>query len=385
MLAIEIWFWVLVGVLVYLYVGYPLVLLLFCGIRRRKGSIAPGYAPSVSLIIAAYNEEAVIAEKIENSLALDYPGEKLEIIVFSDASSDRTDDIVTRFADRGVKLLRIEGRKGKTHCQNEAVRVAQGEVLVFSDANSMYEPQAIHKLVQHFADERVGCVSGELRYHSGEEAVEGERTYWRYEQLLKKLESSVSSLVGANGSVYAIRRSLYRPLRATAASDFVEPLKIVQERRQVVYEPAAVAWESTAEGASAEYRRRVRIVGQAVRSLLEDRYLLLLVNPLRYGVFALQLSSHKILRWLSGLFLILALALNIPLVGYSLVYAITMAGQGLFYLLAAWGLAYEVSQKRAAPRLPHIAYYFCLSCYGMLRGVLDGVLERSAATWTPSR
>jgi cellulose synthase/poly-beta-1,6-N-acetylglucosamine synthase-like glycosyltransferase len=185
MLLVKVIFWVALSLLLYLYFGYPLLLGLVAFFRRNLRRLDNAYKPTVSLIIAAYNEEGVISEKIENSLGLDYPQEKLDIIVFSDASTDRTDEIVKSYADQGVKLLRIEGRKGKTYCQNEAVQITKGEILVFSDANSMYALDAIQKLARHFADERVGCVSGELRYRGGGEAVEGERTYWEYDLYLQ--------------------------------------------------------------------------------------------------------------------------------------------------------------------------------------------------------
>jgi len=353
--------------------------------RGGVPKVDSNYLPTVSLIIAAYNEEAVIGKKVENSLRLDYPKDKLEIIVFSDASTDRTDEIVKGYADRGVKLLRIEGRKGKTYCQNEAAKVAQGEILVFSDANSMYEPDAIRKLVRHFADERVGCVSGELRYRDGEKGVEGERVYWGYEQTIKRLESRISSLVTANGSIYAVRKSLYEPLQADAISDFIEPLKIVGRGYRVIYEPEAIAWETTAKDPKKEFRRRVRIVTRSVHSLLRDRSLLSLLDPVKYGMFSIQLWSHKVLRWFSGLFLLFIFAFNIPLLGQGSVYMIIMAGQVVFYLLALWGFLTEAVLKRQALKIPHVVYYFLLSCCAMLKGVYDGLRGHTMVTWQPSR
>ena len=378
-------FWTVVFAIFYVYFGYPLLLGAVSFFHRKRLVLDETYRPTVSLIIAAYNEEVVIGEKIKNSLLLDYPKDKLDIIVFSDASDDRTDEIVKSYADQGVKLLRIEGRKGKTYCQNEAAKIAKGEIIVFSDGNSMYEPDAIQKLVRHFADERVGCVSGELRYQSGAGAVEGERTYWAYDQILKQLESKVSSLVGANGSIYAVRRKLFRPLPPGTAEDLVRPLQIVQEGHRVVYEPEAVTWENTAQDASMEFQRRARIVTQSVRSLLDNRTLFHLFNPFCYGMFSIQLWSHKVLRWLSGILLLLIIALNIPLVGHGWIYEATMAGQVAFYLLALWGFTSEKVLKRQAPKLPHVAYYFLLSCYAMLKGVYYGLRGRTMVTWQPSR
>lgn len=391
MIVEKVIFWIAAVGLFHIYFGYPLLLGLLILFRRSrvKMKMDETYQPTVSLIVVAYNEERVIGQKIENSLKLNYPKEKLEIIVFSDASTDRTDEIVQSYADKGVKLLRIEGRKGKTYCQNEAVEMATGKVVVFSDANSMYEPDAISKLVRHFADDRVGCVSGELQYRSEtngrQEGVKGEKIYWRYEQLLKRLESKVSSLIGANGAIYVVRKSLYAPLQADTISDFVEPLKIVQKRYKVLYEPEAVVWETTGEDPEKEFRRRIRIVTRSVYSLLRDRSLLGLLNPFRHGIFSLQLWSHKVLRWLSGAFLLLVLLLNIALVGQGLVYTVFMAGQTTFYLLAFWGFLGEIILHRPPLRVPHTAYFFLLSCYAMLKGVYLGLRGRTVVTWKPSR
>ena len=385
MQELQVFFWWTIFLVVYIYFGYPFLLGFLALFRRGQVKIDEVYEPTVSLIIAAYNEEAVIGKKVENSLELDYPKDKLEGIVFSDASTDRTDEIVKGYADQGIKLLRIEGRKGKTYCQNEAVQIAKGEILVFSDANSIYEPDAIKKLVPHFADEHVGCVSGELRYRGGGEAVEGERTYWQYDQSLKRLESKVSSLVTANGAIYAVRKNLYEPLQADAISDFIEPLKIVQKGYRVLYEPKAVAQETTAKDPKKEFQRRVRIVTRSVHSFLRDKSLLSLLNPLQYGIFSIQLWSHKILRWLSGILLLLILAFNIPLVGHGWVYSVLLAGQVAFYLLALWGGISEGVLKQQPLKLPHVAYYFLLSCYAMLKGVYYGLRGHTMITWQPSR
>jgi len=383
MVAIRIVFWSVVFLLFYIYFGYPLLLYLLSLFRRSRVRTDETYRPIVSLIIAAYNEEAVIGEKIENSLQLDYPKDKLEIIVFSDASTDRTDEIVKSYADQGVKLLRIEERKGKTYCQNEAAKIAQGKILVFSDANSMYEPNAVRKLVRHFADERVGCVSGELRYRSDKGSVEGERTYWKYEQTIKRLESRVSSVVGGNGSIYAVRQELFESLPSDALEDFVRPLRLVQKGYRVIYEPNALNWETAAPNPSREFQRRVRIVTRSVYSLFRDKALRTLLNPFRYGIFSVQLWSHKVLRWFSGLFSLLMFTLNIFLLEQGTMYTVTMAGQGAFYLLAFWGFISETALNRRAPKLPHIAYYFCLSCYAMLKGVYNGLRGRTIVTWQP--
>ncbi|MBA7687063.1 hypothetical protein ES703_95523 [subsurface metagenome] len=240
----EIFFFILLGIIIYAFVGYLFLLIILSTIIPRKVSKNERDDIYVSIIIAAYNEENVISAKITNMLQLDYPAEKIEIIVASDGSTDRTDEIVRSFADRGVFLYRIEGRKGKTEAQNQAVRIAKGDIIIFSDANALYRSDAIRKIVQNFNDECVGGVCGNLNYSKSDSHKEnGESVYWKYENYLKQKESSLSSVLGANGSIYAIRKNLYVPLPPYLISDFVEPLKIVEQCYRVVYEKDAISRE----------------------------------------------------------------------------------------------------------------------------------------------
>jgi len=377
--------------LFYIYFGYPILLLLFSAFsKNRKQSFNAKYQPTVSLIIAAYNEEKVIEEKIKNSLAIEYPNDKLEIIVFSDSSIDSTDEIVKQYKNAGIKLFRIEGRRGKTFCQNEVVKLANGEILVFSDANSMYQTDAIKKIVRYFSNENIGCVVGELRYGnkqtgSGHNLVEGENIYWKYDKILKGLESKISSVVTGNGAIYGIRKSAYVPLEDNINSDFIEILRIVANHYRVIYEPEAVAWESTAENSQKEFRRRTRIVTGSMISIIKDKNVHPLLNPFASGIFAIQLLSHKVLRWFSGVFLILIFLLNILLLGNGIFYTLTMWGQAIFYLFAFWGFMNEQVLLKKAPKIPHVAYYFCLSCFAMLSGVMDALRGREIISWNPER
>ena len=348
------------------------------------------YRLKVSLIIAAYNEERVIEKKIKNSLALDYPKDKLEIIIFSDSSVDKTDEIVKQYKDSGIKLYRIEGRRGKTFCQNEVVKLAEGEILIFSDANSMYQTNVIKKMIPYFSNDNIGCVVGELRYENKKtdkksKHVEGENIYWKYDKILKMLESKISSVVTANGSIYSIRKSAYVPLEANMNSDFIEILRIVARHHKVLYEPQAVAWESTAENSQMEFRRRIRIVLGSMSSIIKDKNIHHLLNLFSAGIFAIQLLSHKVLRWFSGVFLILIFLLNILLLGNGIFYSLTMWGQGIFYLFAFWGLMSEQVLSKKAPKIPHVAYYFCLSCFAMLSGVMDALRGKEIISWEPER
>lgn len=386
MFVVKVLFWFSLLIFVYVCLGYPLLLALI--IKMKKNHLIQNkeeFLPSVTLIIAAHNEETIIAEKLNNSLQLDYPREKLEIIVFSDASSDNTDNIVKEYATFGVRLIRIEGRKGKTYCQNETVKLSNSDILIFSDANSIYNLDSIKKLVQYFKDPAVGCVSGELRYRDRNDGVTGERAYWRYESTIKRLESRVTSPVGANGAIYAVRRDIYEPLRPDVISDFVEPLMIIRKGYQVIHEADAVAWENTAQTIESEFRKRVRIVSRTVHSLIRQPGLLSLLNPFRYKFFAVQIWSHRILRWLSGVFILIASILDLFLLKQGKIYQVCFVCQTSFYCLAFWGLIGEKFFKKKTPRFPHVAYFFCLSCWAMFLGMLRGIRGTAPVVWSPSR
>ena len=380
-------FIILIFILFYIYFGYPILLLLLSKFKKNDVEINEKYFPSVSLIIAAYNEEAVIKDKIENSLKLEYPKDKLEIIVFSDSSTDRTDEIVKSYEKEGVKLIRIEGRKGKTICQNEVVKLAKGEISVFSDANSMYEPAAIKKIVRNFYSEKIGCVVGELKYGvlNSTNIVKGENVYWNYDKILKKLESKICSVVTGNGAIYGLRKSIYVPLERNMISDFIEPLEIFKKGYKIVYELEAVAWENTAENSRKEFGRRIRIVTRSACSLLKNKSIRELLNPFCYGIFSVQLLSHKVLRWFSGALMILIFLLNILLLDKGTFYNLTMLGQGIFYMFALWGFINEIWLKRKSAKILHVAYYFCLSCVAMLYGMINAFRGKEMVTWETVR
>jgi len=238
----EISFFGALGVIAWVYIGYPVVLGVVATMRRRPVH-RRAIEPRVSLIICAYNEERDIRRKLEETLACDYPADRLEVIVASDGSTDRTDEIVREFAPR-VRLLRVEGRGGKTLAQNAAVAAARGDILVFSDVTTVYEPGTIRALVENFADPSVGCVGGDLHYlkEARNPSAEGRALFWGYERQLRIWESQVHSIIGVAGCVYAMRRSLYQPLDAGAISDFIQPGKVTERGHRTVLEPAGIAY-----------------------------------------------------------------------------------------------------------------------------------------------
>ena len=283
------------AILVQAYAGYPLSLLLLSILLGRRSRHAVGeHLPTVALVISAYNEGSVLRRKIENSLALDYPGDRLEIVVVSDGSTDDTEAIVRAAGDPRVSLRAFRGRRGKVACLNEVLPTLRSEVIVMSDANSIYEPQSLRLLVRHFADPRVGCVCGRLRYHNprGLSAGRGERVYWAYEGLIKRLESSLGSLLGANGAIYAYRRDLFRPVDPLMFCDDVIPVRIALEGWLTIYDPQAACLEE-AVGEEVERRRRARHASFGMRSMLS-----LAAAGLRRGraLLVYQCLSHRILR-----------------------------------------------------------------------------------------
>jgi cellulose synthase/poly-beta-1,6-N-acetylglucosamine synthase-like glycosyltransferase len=374
-------FWILLALVVYVYAGYPLLLWLLRTLRGLRPVAVADIEPPVTLVISAYNEEAVIGAKLDNSLALDYPRQRLQVMVVSDACGDRTDDIVRSYADRGVTLLAMSERGGKTLGLNAAVAAATGEIIVFSDANAMYGRDVVRMLVRNFADAEVGAAVGESTYVDPE--VESERSeglYWRYETAIKRLESEVGSVVGGDGAIYAVRRALYQPMRADALSDFVNPLQVVRGGHRCVYEPAARSYERAADDFGKEFRRKVRIVNRAWRALWRLRDLM---NPWRHGLFAWQLFSHKLLRWLVPALLAVLFGATVAVAGQGAIYTLALAGQVAFYSLA--GLGYLLRRRPSMPSLLSIPYYFCLVNVASALGILDAFRGKTYTTWATPR
>jgi cellulose synthase/poly-beta-1,6-N-acetylglucosamine synthase-like glycosyltransferase len=371
-LIVSVWF---VG---YIYFGYPILLKLLVSVRGKRTVARREIEPQISLLISAYNEAAVIARKLENALKLDYPADRLEIVVVSDGSTDGTDEIVRGFAARGVKLVRQEPRQGKTAGLNHAVPALTGEIIVFSDANAMYDVSALRMLARNFADPGVGCVTGEARYLAGAGAASdlGERVYWDYEMQIKRLETALGSMVGGDGAIYAIRRALWQPLPPNAINDFLNPLQIVAAGWRAIYEPAAVCYEETAGRMKAEYRRRIRIVSRSWRAVFQAREVL---NPLKVGIFAWSVLSHKVLRWFTGVFIGLGIASGTALaIEYS--NRISPLVWGALAAAAAVTLLFRTSRRAVA-----MLAYFALINAASVIGVLKGTFGSVSGVWATPR
>jgi len=375
----ETLFWVSAFFVLYPYVGYPLALWLaglFAPARVPPGELEEW--PVVTLLIAVYNEEAVIAAKLENSLALDYPRDRVEIVVASE-STDGTNAIVESYGGHGVRLCAFSQRRGKPALLYSTVPLARGEIVVFSDANAFYEPQALKKLVRHFADPRLGCVSGRLVYRTAAGAAAGESLYWRYEQWVKRLESRLGALLGANGSIFALRKSLYRPLDEVRGDDFELPVRALLEGFTVILEPEARSWEDGSASVRAEFRRHVRIVSWFLESAIQLFREAWRRRRLRLGW---QIVSHRLLRWTAPHFLLLLLAASVLLEGE--LYRVALAAQLGFYAAALLGWRLD-ARRSALPAWLRLPYYFCALHAAVLVGFWRGVSLPPAAAWEKVR
>ena len=380
-LTAEMIVWLSAAALFYTYAGYPLLLSLVSTLRPRKVR-AGEFEPTVSIIITAYNEERALRAKLENTLTLDYPHELLEIIVASDCSTDRTDEIARKFAARGVRLCRQPQRSGKTAAQNAAVEQARGEIILFSDATSFYQPNVVRALMPNFADQTVGCVAGRLIYVDPSESRvgRGARSYWNYETFLKKHESRACSLMGASGCLYAVRRSAYVPLDHEACSDFIIATKMVEQGLRAVYEPNAICTEETNRRADKEMKMRVRVIAQTFTDLWRHRAML---NPFRSGFYAVQLLSHKVMRYFVPFFLMAIFAASAILTPGFLIYRIMFAAQLAGYACAA--LAWALDRAGIRSRLLVLPQYFVLANVASLIALYKFLRGERFASWEPIR
>lgn len=380
MLVLEIILWILIGCCLYTLIAYPLLMLVLSRVIRYRFIREP-ITPSVSLIIAAYNEEKSIAGKLENSLAVDYPGDKLEIIVASDASTDRTDEIVRGFADRGVKLFRLDGNQGKSEVINEAVKHATGEILVFSDATGHWSRASIREMASHYADPRVGGVYGWVAYRYGSTvSSQGFAVYQRYVMALRRCEAAFGAGFNAPGSIHSVRSSTFVPTPAETFSDMTDPLHTAMQGLRTTFEEKAVSLEESRTRASDEFRARVRIATHAWAFML---YSLRRFPLLRSSMYCFQLASHKFIRWLIGPFMILIFAVNAVLLSQHWVYQVLFAGQLAYYALVVLGYL----ARRWGLRVPGISglVFFTMVNLAYVVAGMNFLRGRRVARWRPSR
>jgi cellulose synthase/poly-beta-1,6-N-acetylglucosamine synthase-like glycosyltransferase len=384
----EFVFWLSAGWVAYTYAVYPVILFLLASLtqsvrdiafvlrrQNRRGAARQEFVPRISLLVAAYNEASVIEEKLKNTAALDYPREQFELLLGLDASEDATPDIASGFAHPSFRVIRFPERRGKLAVINDLAERATGEILVFSDANTLLDSAFLRQIARHFAAPEVGAVCGEMRLTDASGNVEMEGIYWRYEVALKFLENRLNCVLGANGGAYAVRRSLYRPMVGWIVEDFQLPMEIRFEGHRVVYDPEALATEEAAPSLAAEYRRKVRIAAGNFQTLLRNPRFL---NPFK-GLVALAFFSHKVVRWLAPMFLLAALIANSFLFSRPF-YAATFAAQILFYAAAGVGYVQQRGHKR--PGLFSAVFYFVTLNVALMHGMLRYVTGRQHALWT---
>jgi len=372
---------------VYVYFGYPAILWLLTR-NRESNSLTAAHAkeaglPTVTLVISCYNEAAVIAEKLNNALALDYPADRLNIVVVSDGSDDGTDEIVIELANPRITLVRQEGRLGKTMGINLAMEQIRSQITVFSDANAMYAPDAISRLVENFSDKAVGYAVGAALYTdagSGASA-NNENLYWRYELAIKEMESQLHSVVGGDGAIYAIRTELWEPLQAQDINDFVNPLQIIAKGYRGRFDPRARCFEETAGDFGREIARKERIVNRSIRGLMRVRSVM---NPKKSGVFAFEVISHKLLRWLIPLFLAVGVAGSVllALAGYGLFQLVTL---GSIVMLALALKGHLTANKNELPSWIATPYYFVMVNGYALKGIIKALKGQTQVTWNSAR
>jgi cellulose synthase/poly-beta-1,6-N-acetylglucosamine synthase-like glycosyltransferase len=364
----EILFWACASLILFGYVGYPACMWLWATLRPRPARAAD-IQPTVSLIIAAYNEEKTIGDKLVNTLALTYPREKLDVVVVADGSDDRTADIVAGYADRGVRLLHRPERRGKTAALGRAVATSSADILLFSDANTIYSPDAVQRMARHFADPTVGGVSGRKIVLPDRErtASDGELAYWTYESALKSWESAVGSITTADGEIFAMRRELFAPPPDRIVhDDMYLTLSIIAGGHRVVYECDATSAEYASKTLKDEFHLKVRYASAGYQALAAFPGLFI---PPR-SLFAWQFLAHKFLRWIAPLLVIVLFASSIALTAPF--YRLALAAQVAFYAAAAVGWIFRSST------LPLVYYprYFCAMntafLYGLGRYLISG-------------
>jgi cellulose synthase/poly-beta-1,6-N-acetylglucosamine synthase-like glycosyltransferase len=374
-------FWASLALIVYTYVAYPLLVAVLgtCFPRLRRD---PSYRPSVSVMIAAYNEEKWIEKKVRETLALDYPAEKLEVVVVSDGSSDRTNEIMGAFNDDRVRFF-VVPRGGKTRAQNFGVEHCSGDVVIFSDATSVYVDNAIGELVSYFADPAVGAVSGLCRFFDGRGGASptglGQILYGGYEQSIRIFQSRIMTATACSGPIYATRRALYVPLAAHACSDMVEPMEIVRRGARVVYAPEALASEASTQSARDEFRMRVRVTAQGIHGLLSAGSMLLFS---RGFWVTFQLISHKGLRYLLPLPLVLLLVSSALLAVDHTLIRWVFAAQAAFYGMALLGL---VLPLRHFGKLFNLPLYFCTGNAAVILSIFEAIRGNRFAVWETVR
>lgn len=380
-------FWISLFIAFYTFVGYGFLLYFIIKIKRIfKGKpilpiVADDDLPTCTLVVAAYNEEHFIAQKIANSLQLNYPTGKLKFVFVTDGSSDKTADIIAQHTQ--IQLLHRPERAGKIAAVHRAMEYVDTEVVVFTDANTFLNAEAITRICRHYSDKTVGAVAGEKRVQidaSADASAVGEGFYWKYESALKKWDSELYSVVGAAGELFSVRRNLYQDVPAdTVLDDFMISMLIAAKGYRIIYEPEAYALETASENVSEELKRKIRIAAGGIQSILRLQGLLL---PFKFPVLSFQYVSHRVLRWtVTPFFLIMAFITNfaVAFAAKGLIYELLFAGQVLFYCLAIFG--YIMEERHIRIKILFIPYYFCVMNYAVIAGIIRYFTTQQSSVW----
>lgn len=390
MVSMVIVFWISIFLIIYTFVGYGF--LLFFLVKIKRLFVKPflfkdedKLLPAVTVLVAAYNEEDFVEEKIANTVALNYPKDKLQIIFVTDGSNDNTPGLVAKHKE--VKLLHEDNRAGKMAAIERAVPFIEGEIAVFTDANTFLNKDALLELVKHYQQPKVGAVAGEKRILVDELAdasSAGEGFYWKYESKLKKWDYELYSNVGAAGELFSIRTALYQPVEPdTIIDDHMIAMRIAEKGYVIAYEANAYAMETASADVKEELKRKIRIAAGGVQSILRLKKA---ANPFRYPLFTFQYISHRVLRWtITPFLLILVFVLNAWMAfnGYQFIYQVLFAAQLLFYVLSIAGLFFESRNIRI--KALFIPYYFCVMNYAVLAGMVRFFRKKQSAAWEKSK
>jgi cellulose synthase/poly-beta-1,6-N-acetylglucosamine synthase-like glycosyltransferase len=384
-------FWVSLFIIFYTYIGYGILVYIILLVKRRflKTSIEKlvehDSLPTCSLVIAAYNEEELIQQKIENTLSLSYPTDRLKIYFVTDGSMDQTAEIIKQYPQ--LILLHKDERKGKVAAMDRVMEYIDSEVVIFTDANTFLNKEAVFAICKHYSDDSVGGVAGEKKVSFNEKAdasSAGEGMYWKYESQLKKWDSELYSVVGTAGELFSVRRNLYKPVPAdTILDDFMISMQIAEKGYRIIYEPEAYAVETASENVREELKRKIRIAAGGMQSILRLKELL---NPFKFPILSFQYISHRVLRWTITpllLFVLFGVSLYLTIQGVNKFYSTFFYLQIIFYGLAIIGWFLERRQLKI--KAIFIPYYFCIMNYAVLAGMIKFFQNKQSAVWVKAR